>query len=363
MNEYELISLEQATKILRRYDICFVMPKGMTGFTKYGVNIERFDDCFFTSISSYNKLMLNTSFYERFTEYEYMLIYQLDAFVFKDKLEFFCELNYDYIGAPWLYGEIFKVDEMIQAFYVGNGGLSLRKIQSCINILKESKIDFNTYMQNEDVFFSTLASETFSIAPIDVALQFSFETQVKKCFERNHYKLPFGCHGLLRYDYEFWKSYLENYGYKLVDNDIYEEKLDVKYEDTYYSLRKKQCLYLKFGFNELLNDLLLKYNGEMVVWGAGAWGHKICKMMTEQQVKVNCIIDSNNLLYGSEVENIEVVSYDTYKCQYPSSNIVIAVNERSCEIADILEKDGYVYKYDFIFAKDIFEIMKDLISI
>ena len=35
-----------------------------------------------------------------FLEYQYMLIYQLDAFVFEDKLDYFCELGYDYIGIP-----------------------------------------------------------------------------------------------------------------------------------------------------------------------------------------------------------------------------------------------------------------------
>ena len=31
-----------------------------------------------------------------------MLIYQLDAFVFQDDLAYWCQQNYDYIGAPWL---------------------------------------------------------------------------------------------------------------------------------------------------------------------------------------------------------------------------------------------------------------------
>lgn len=44
--------------------------------------------------------MLEADFYRRFGKYKYMLIYQLDAFVFSDKLLDFCEMGYDYIGAP-----------------------------------------------------------------------------------------------------------------------------------------------------------------------------------------------------------------------------------------------------------------------
>lgn len=44
--------------------------------------------------------MLSAEFYDRFAAYEYVLIYQLDAFVFADRLAEFCQMGYDYIGAP-----------------------------------------------------------------------------------------------------------------------------------------------------------------------------------------------------------------------------------------------------------------------
>lgn len=31
-----------------------------------------------------------------------MLVYQLDAYAFKDELFFWASLGYDYIGAPWM---------------------------------------------------------------------------------------------------------------------------------------------------------------------------------------------------------------------------------------------------------------------
>ena len=42
--------------------------------------------------------------YERYAAYEFMFTYELDAFVFKDELEKWCEQGWDYIGAPWFDG-------------------------------------------------------------------------------------------------------------------------------------------------------------------------------------------------------------------------------------------------------------------
>jgi hypothetical protein len=44
--------------------------------------------------------MLSIDFYKRFRDYKFILIYQLDAYVFRDELEYWCEQDYDFIGAP-----------------------------------------------------------------------------------------------------------------------------------------------------------------------------------------------------------------------------------------------------------------------
>ena len=53
---------------------------------------------------SYSDYVLSSEFYDTFKAYDYMLLYQLDAFVFEDRLMEFWELKYDYIGAPSIYG-------------------------------------------------------------------------------------------------------------------------------------------------------------------------------------------------------------------------------------------------------------------
>ena len=124
-NEYK--SLSQCLKILYKHPICLIGPEDLNYsvynevFSKYGVkfDIETFDSNYFKSVAGYNKLMLSRFFYERFSSYKYMLIYQLDAYVFKDELDYWCDKDYDYIGAmeygmPPISGWGMGIDRMIQ---------------------------------------------------------------------------------------------------------------------------------------------------------------------------------------------------------------------------------------------------------
>ena len=80
-----------------------------------------FDDEYFTDRMAYGKLMNSAFFYKAFLPYEYMLIYQLDCWVFRDELDEWCDKGYDYIGAPF-----FVKWFSDRGLYVGNGGFSLR---------------------------------------------------------------------------------------------------------------------------------------------------------------------------------------------------------------------------------------------
>ncbi len=76
----------------------------------------------------------------------------------------------------------------------------------------------NNYAANEDGYWGLLIGKKFSwfkVAPPDDAMKFSFEVQPKRFFEENLRKLPFGCHAWIKYDFDFWKSHIESFGYKL----------------------------------------------------------------------------------------------------------------------------------------------------
>ena len=247
-NELERLSFEQCCKALGGHPICIATHTNLDIdqykeiAIKYGVDIikENFDEAFFASIAGYNRLMLSKSFYQRFHKYEYMLIYQLDAWVFRDELDEWCSKGYDYIGAPWIEKES---DGVLTMAGVGNGGFSLRRIQHFIDVLSykgpvrpanqinlEASLKNNLYKflyslgyQNtisyykkdstlyEDVFLSIFLSNTKLRAKIPdakTAARFAFEKHPAFLYSITQ-KLPFGCHAWLKYEYDlFWNQFI-----------------------------------------------------------------------------------------------------------------------------------------------------------
>ena len=102
---------------------------------RYGIHlrIETFDARYFDGLHGYNRLMLLPAFYVRFADAEYMLIYQLDVYVFRDELDAWCDRGYDYVGAPLF--ALRHVMDTARDAVVGNGGCSLRRIDAMLRVL------------------------------------------------------------------------------------------------------------------------------------------------------------------------------------------------------------------------------------
>lgn len=223
--EFEKISFIQCCKVLGKHTFSLVCPNDLDIsvyekiFNSYNINftIARFENDFFESAEKYNCLMLSIDFYKKFEEYEFMLVYQLDAYVFRSELDYWCEKDFDYIGAPWF--ENFSLSNANSKLLdiAGNGGFSLRKISSFVKVLNHTKktaVFIREYIrngQNEDVFFAKFAKnikDDFKVANSKEAMHFSFECQPRKLYEMIDNKLPFGCHGWERYDFDFWESFI-----------------------------------------------------------------------------------------------------------------------------------------------------------
>lgn len=257
-NEYEVISFLQVLKVLKEYAIILAVPQELNieNYRKYSdrshkeIGVEYFDKSYFKGIDGYNKLMLSLEFYERFMKYEYILIYQLDCFVFRNELKEWIQKGYDYIGAPWLHNDrrtwwtlknrikyIFKYyyrrftnkeNTINLGFYkVGNGGLSLRKTQTFCNVIKKFeknkrieryRFADGNYLYAEDVFWGCEVNRYYpylKIPSYKEALGFSFDMNPSLSYELNNNKIPFGCHAWYRYEIEFWKPFIEKEGYVL----------------------------------------------------------------------------------------------------------------------------------------------------
>jgi len=188
----------------------------------------------------YNKLLLLKDFYKIFEQYEYILIHQLDAFIFRNDLEYWCKFGFDYFGAPWFKRKFYfknairKIvinhntfnycrllfNKVIQRRknFAGNGGLSLRKVATCISFLENYSDIANSWKGNEDIFWSCVVPNLFThfkVVPFKIALDFSFDTIPEICFSKNGNRLPFGCHAWYKYNINFWRPIFKYYGYTI----------------------------------------------------------------------------------------------------------------------------------------------------
>lgn len=233
------MSLNQLFAVLGRYPIVAAKPRSLDLSPVVelypGLATVDFDDEYFRGIEGYNRLMLSEDFYSAFTDAEYILIYQTDAYVFGDELEAWCDAGYDYVGAPWLEKPAYRLPVVasyrkIQLWWmrvrrkpskqelygrVGNGGFSLRRVASFLRVIREQRDEVDFYANherfhlfNEDVFWATRPKD-FRYPEAMEAIRFSFDKYPAYCYRLNGRKLPFGCHGWYkRKNRRFWQRFI-----------------------------------------------------------------------------------------------------------------------------------------------------------
>lgn len=254
MTEAEKIAFVQCLRVLKERDVVLVAPKqlNISSYIKYAVscgvklNVKLFSKSYFEGIAGYNRLMQSLLFYQSFCDYAYVLIYQLDAYIFRDELDIWMGKEYDYVAAPWFedYG---TYEDGKKLWKVGNGGFSLRRVEFFIQQIKKKKWlsyrrlceyyspstfwdhlymlfrafsgyknNFNFWQKqagmNEDFFWSvfmqTIGMSVRIPSPLQ-AVAFAFEKSPTYLFRINGNRLPMGCHAWMKYEYDsFWKNYM-----------------------------------------------------------------------------------------------------------------------------------------------------------
>ena len=249
LSEPQRAAFDQVLTVLGSHEIHLAVPETFDAkaFSELAptVRVRRFDDRWFASFAAHQRLMISPIFYEAFSAFTHILIYHLDAYVFRDELLEWCQAGYDYIGAPWRTGTTADGRPLLES--AGNGGFSLRNVSSALTTLRLfnhrrfrrptelwqelaahqglqrlkslAAYPFKcagvrntlahylaTFPYTEDKFWSrcaTLANPSFRVAPPDIAKDFAFETCPDFLYEQRREQLPFGCHAW-RYHQEFW---------------------------------------------------------------------------------------------------------------------------------------------------------------
>lgn len=256
----EEVSMRQLRKHLDSHDKFLLVPEGMeVGFE--GFRVLELERRHFGSAANHNRMLYRTDFWEKFSDYEYVLMYHLDALVFSDRLLEWCDKDLDYIGAPFLKS---VHTPWVETERVGNGGFALYRVRSVLRVLwgryrdepakywedrfwkwieirqrllrplraavptwlrgrataplqrrlrQMDHIEINE--RGNDLFWSDQAKRylpEFKVGSLEQGLDFAFETEPKWSLERNGGRIPFGCHAWGRYDRGFWENYLGQCG-------------------------------------------------------------------------------------------------------------------------------------------------------
>lgn len=212
LSEYEKMSLLQLQYVVQNKDIVVVYPNTINK-TVYAQHIQQsscnvafksVDSMWLASAQSYNIMCMSKWFYDMFANYKYMLIYQLDCWLFKDEIAQWCQRSYDYIGAPWFKNFSNDSNELMA---VGNGGFSLRNVKVFQSLLSRNDLPQPKFIV-EDFYFCMQCKQHLKIPSCKEAACFSFECNPSWLYENiTHKQLPMGCHAWQKYQYDaFWKK-------------------------------------------------------------------------------------------------------------------------------------------------------------
>lgn len=221
-SDSELASLRHSFGVLANRKKFIVAPNDLdlSGYEDVlnGCEIIRLDAKYFKSVAAYNRLMLSKYFYRLFVAFDFMLLLQPDAIVLRDELDSWCERGYDYIGAPWpkgwdippFYFRYYSLTYRCLPWfnkpirkYVGNGGLSMRKISSALEALDKHWMAARIWGRNEDLFWSLYSQ---NVPGVKEASMFALEREPSFYYRANGNLLPVGCHAWEKYEPEFWQE-------------------------------------------------------------------------------------------------------------------------------------------------------------
>lgn len=359
----EEVALRQVHYILGHYDIVYVSPEKMREFYSPTDNVEYFDDNCFSSVYAYSELLMTTEFYMRFLQYEYMLIYQLDAFVFRDDLLQYCKMGYDYIGAP-----ISRFHSMMKG-RVGNGGLSLRKVSSCLRMTRDKNSVIKSVFKNipddkktvrpEDQFFGWCGYNDgydFLLPDVKIALSFSVENNVQHVYKKiEKGELPFGVHGWSRsFNFFLWKDFIaESKGCEGVDISLLEHEILKKESITYKEIMSRAVMayfYKRLARKDKCSITLsdtFPLSDSYVIWGNGVIGKRILNLFFKCGYYVTGVVDKK-FEKNSISEHVECsfFSVDNIKTLVKKNKVIVAVKQ-SDEIYDMLQQLHLEYGKDF----------------
>ena len=244
-------------------DVYLVCPQGLDTSNyekifKLYLKKKEFDPKYFESTATYSQLCLSYDFYNSFSDYKYMLIYQLDCYLFEDKIDEWCNKGYDYVGGPILSTDCgwdtVKKSQKGKKWqpYVGNGGFSLRKISTFKEVTDpegEFRKEYNLTdealknIKFEDKYFFNDIYDfyQFDIPSWQEALYFGLDMSVDIIYNYLHWNgQPMGIHSVDK-NIRWWKKVIPEFSdQKVIDycEEKHKEFFKLYYDENDSTLRQ-----------------------------------------------------------------------------------------------------------------------------
>jgi hypothetical protein len=281
----ERAAVERCLYVLRNYDFVFLHKQSISKeqiVSTYSVALSQVlsytflpvEDDILRSAKTYNHFMLSLSFYNRISRWDFVLIFQDDAWILSGNLDKWLNKSFSYVGAPWC--RHLGPDPYCVVTGVGNGGLSLRNIKHMKRILHSPQYYLHPVLSvhelissvgllcgygtchsclfpvvfiarlirlfsalflypfgvcnnlsylaskryNEDVILGLMAKRVFPwlhIPDISEAAHFSIETNPAEVVEAFGVDVPFGCHGWQKHNSRFFLRRYRSYFKSILD--------------------------------------------------------------------------------------------------------------------------------------------------
>jgi len=271
LSSTEIAGFHHCLARLKGFPICFLHKNSLelsTIFDAISLSSEQVRSCFSVAIDeqwllsarTYRSLLFQGWFYRLFEKWDYLLIFQQDAWILgaANGLVKWIDKDYTYVGAPWTCHLGPDTPDM----GVGNGGFSLRHVAAMIRVCESFKVNYfpvfrwgklayrmplfrryhlfpaaqwpsifckrllvfvamsfgwhntlhyfsRTAGTQEDHLISLFAPLVFPwmrIPSMAEAAEFSVETNPRATCSYYNVIRPFGCHAWEKHDREFWLS-------------------------------------------------------------------------------------------------------------------------------------------------------------
>ncbi|WP_353717859.1 DUF5672 family protein [Dyadobacter sp. 676] len=168
INPTEEKLLHHALQTLSDYTIIFIAGEGadLSVVREHAEDIDvvNFPKRFFDSRQHLGQLFLMSDFYDRFNWCDFLLIHELNSWVIKDELHYWCKQGYDYFkagpllpgpaAAPGMWKRVAGLSEeekrLYGSGYTGNG-LYLCRIERMTATLKSKKSLAHRYRHNANL--------------------------------------------------------------------------------------------------------------------------------------------------------------------------------------------------------------------